>query len=44
MDCLLRLSQLMLDMEEIQEIDINPFVIFSEGGVVVDVRIIVGKT
>jgi acetyltransferase len=44
MDCLLRLSQLMLDMEEIQEIDINPFVIFSEGGAALDVRIIAVKT
>jgi acyl-CoA synthetase (NDP forming) len=44
MDCLLRLSRLMLDMEEIQEIDINPFVIFSEGGLAVDARIIVLNT
>jgi acyl-CoA synthetase (NDP forming) len=43
-DCLLRLSRLMLDMEEIQEIDINPFIIFSEGGLAVDARIIVLNT
>lgn len=43
-DCLLRLSQLMLDMEEIQEIDINPFVVFSKGGAAVDARIIAVKT
>ncbi|UCC66416.1 MAG: acetate--CoA ligase family protein [Deltaproteobacteria bacterium] len=42
-DCLLRLSQLMLEAEEIQEIDINPFVALPRGGAAVDVRMIVGK-
>jgi acetyltransferase len=38
--CLLRLSQLMMDREEIKEVDINPFAVFSEGGLALDARII----
>ena len=42
-ECLLRLSQLTLKVEEIQEIDINPFIVFPHGGKAVDVRILLGK-
>jgi acyl-CoA synthetase (NDP forming) len=38
-ECLLRISQFMMDMEEVQEIDINPFTVFHRGGVAVDVKI-----
>jgi acetyltransferase len=38
-ECLLRLSQLMLEIEDIQEIDINPLKVFFQGGKAVDVRI-----
>jgi acyl-CoA synthetase (NDP forming) len=38
--CLLRLSQLMMDMEDIKEVDINPFGVFSKGGLALDARII----
>jgi acetyltransferase len=39
MDCLLRLSQMMTDMEEINAIDINPFKVLPDGGLAVDVRV-----
>lgn len=39
-ECLLRLSQFMGDMDEIKEIDINPFKVFSKGGLALDMRII----
>jgi hypothetical protein len=38
--CLLRLSQLMMDMENIKEVDINPFGVFAEGGLALDAKII----
>ena len=38
--CLLRLSKLMMDMEDIKEVDINPFGVFSEGGLALDAKII----
>lgn len=38
-ECLLRISQFMMDMDEIQEIDINPFTVLHQGGVAVDVKI-----
>jgi succinyl-CoA synthetase beta subunit len=38
-ECLLRTSQFMVDMEEVQEIDINPFTVFHRGGVAIDVKI-----
>ena len=40
-DCLMRLSQLLVDFPEIEEFDINPLLVLEEGkGVrVVDVRI-----
>ena len=42
-ESLLRLSQFMLEREEVQEIDINPFMIFPHRGVAADVKIIVGR-
>jgi acetyltransferase len=39
-DALLRLAQLMEDHEAIREIDLNPFMVFHEGGLAVDFRII----
>jgi 4-hydroxybutyryl-CoA synthetase (ADP-forming) len=40
-DCLLRLSQLIVDFPEIEEFDINPLLVLEEGrgSRVVDVRI-----
>jgi acetyltransferase len=37
---LLRLSQFMLQMKEIKEIDINPFRVFGKGGMALDARFI----
>jgi acetyltransferase len=43
-DCLKRLSQLVMDFEEIRELDINPLVVYEKGKgcAIVDARIIVG--
>lgn len=38
-ECLLRLSQLIDEVVEINEIDINPFKVFSKGGLALDTRI-----
>ena len=45
MDCLLRLSQLVIDFECIQEIDINPFMVESKANksFIVDARILAGR-
>ncbi len=42
--CLERLSQLVLDFPEIQELDINPLMVFAQGqgAAVVDARIFIG--
>ncbi len=44
-DCLLRLSQLVTDWPEIQELDINPLMVFShgEGAAAADARIILSR-
>lgn len=39
-DNLLRLSQLMLDLPDVQEVDINPLLAFSQGALAVDARIV----
>jgi acetyltransferase len=39
-EMLLRLSQLMSEVDEIQEMEINPFMVFPQGGLAVDVRVI----
>jgi acetyltransferase len=39
-EMVLRLSQLMEDVQEIREMEINPFVVFPQGGLAVDVRVI----
>ena len=39
-EMLLRLSQLMEAVQEIREMEINPFVLFPQGGLAVDVRVI----
>jgi acetyltransferase len=41
--CLLRLSQLMMDLPAIREIDINPFKIGEKEGKAVDVRIFLDR-
>jgi len=43
-DCLKRLSQLVMDFEEIKELDINPMFVFEKGKgcTIVDARIILG--
>jgi len=43
-DCLKRLSQLVVDFEDIQELDINPLLVFEKGKGcrIVDARIIIG--
>jgi len=43
-DCLKRLSQLVVDFEEIQELDINPLLVYEQGKgcKIVDARIIIG--
>ena len=42
-ECLQRLSQLVIDCEEIDELDINPLIVYNEGdgAVVVDARILI---
>jgi len=44
-DCLLRLSQLVTDWPEIQELDINPLMVFAhgEGAAAADARIILSR-
>jgi acyl-CoA synthetase (NDP forming) len=39
-DCLLKLSRLICDLPEIEEIDINPLVVFEKGALAVDARIV----
>jgi len=39
-DCLLRLSQLLLDFPAIAEVDINPLIVLEKGAVAVDARIV----
>ncbi len=43
-ECLKRLSQLVVDFEEIQELDINPLLVYEKGNgcKIVDARIILG--
>jgi acetyltransferase len=38
-DTLLKVSQLVTDFPDIQELDINPFKVFAKGGVALDTRI-----
>ncbi|MCK4308203.1 acetate--CoA ligase family protein, partial [candidate division WOR-3 bacterium] len=42
-DCLLRLSQLIMENESISELDINPLIVYPEGCKVADVRIILSE-
>jgi acetyltransferase len=44
-DCLKRLSQLVVDIEDIQELDINPLLVFEKGKGcrIVDARIVIGR-
>jgi acyl-CoA synthetase (NDP forming) len=39
-DCLLKLSRLICDLPEIEEIDVNPLVVFEKGALAVDARIV----
>ena len=41
-ESMLRLSQLMVDIPELREIDLNPVIVFENGGVAVDAKIILG--
>jgi acyl-CoA synthetase (NDP forming) len=45
-DCLKKLSQLVVDFEEIRELDINPLIVYEKGsgGRIVDARIILEDT
>lgn len=44
-DSILKLSQLMVDFPEIEEVDINPFIVLpkGEGGMALDARIVLGS-
>jgi len=42
-ESLLRLSQLVIDLPWIEEIEANPLVVWEKGGVVIDARIKIGK-
>jgi acyl-CoA synthetase (NDP forming) len=42
-ESILRVSQLMTDIPEIQELDLNPVKVFEKGGVAVDARIFLGR-
>jgi acetyltransferase len=42
-EAMIRLSQLMADVEEIAELDINPLLVDAEGVIVLDARIVVRK-
>ena len=42
-DCLVRISYLIIDLPEIQDIDINPLLFFAGGGAIVDTRIGIHK-
>lgn len=39
-DCLLRLGQLSLDLSEVEEIEINPLIVYPKGALAVDCRMI----
>ena len=39
-DAIVRLGQLMAEVPEIAEVDVNPFIVFPEGGMAVDARIV----
>ncbi|MEK6919552.1 MAG: acetate--CoA ligase family protein, partial [Thermoproteota archaeon] len=41
--CIARTSQLALELEDVQELDVNPLVAFEKGCRAVDARIIIGK-
>lgn len=43
-DCLLRLSKLVTDFPQIREVDINPLLVFENGAVAVDARILTEKS
>jgi acyl-CoA synthetase (NDP forming) len=45
-ECLKRLSQFVIDFEEIKELDINPMIVYEKGKgcVIVDARIILGES
>jgi len=42
-DCLLRLSQLLLDFPAIAEVDINPLIVLEKGAVAVDARMVLNS-
>ncbi len=42
-ECIERTSQLALELEDVQELDVNPLVAFEKGCRAVDARIIIGK-
>jgi acyl-CoA synthetase (NDP forming) len=43
-DCVERLSQLAMDLEEVQELDVNPLLAFEKGCKAVDARVIISPT
>ena len=42
-ECIERLSQLAMDLEEVQELDVNPLLAFEKGCKAVDARVIIGS-
>ena len=42
-ECIERLSQLAIDLEEVQELDVNPLLAFEKGCKAVDARVIIGS-
>jgi acyl-CoA synthetase (NDP forming) len=43
-ECIERLSQLAMDLEEVQELDVNPLLVFEKGCKAVDARVIISSS
>ena len=43
-ECIERLSQLAMDLEEVQELDVNPLLAFEKGCKAVDARVIISAS
>jgi len=42
-DCILRLSQLLVDFSEIEEIEVNPLLVQAQGAVALDARVVLSR-